>query len=50
MVRNGQGLAHQAELYTNTPFYCDGKLISVDFDLNPYVDRWYARHGIKRRC
>ena len=41
---------HQAELYTNTPFYCDGKLISVDFDLNPYVDRWYARHGIKRRC
>ena len=25
------------------PFYCDGYLIGITFDLNPYMKKWEAR-------
>ncbi|MBO6262181.1 MAG: recombinase family protein [Bacilli bacterium] len=34
---------HQAELYTNTPIYCDGRLFGITLDLKPYFERRRAR-------
>ena len=39
---------HQTGLYANPRFYCDGKLIAIAIDLNPYIEARKARLDRKK--
>ena len=42
LVQNGKHLAHQAKAKTN-PYYCDGRLLGITFDLKPFIEARKAR-------